>query len=549
MKEGTRLTEEEIMYMQELEDRDFYFDRYLDVPAFLLDGEIGPGRRNVYFNEMRQVRRFYHDYLKGARFLSEGTNGDYVPADLRYRKAALILNKEARFFFSNPPTFSVNKDDVVESRRKGNAVIQRFLDRVLEKNNFSGNVFKALKDCFIGKRIAIVVNFNGETGITLTFLTSFEFVYETSGKRDGELTRFVSFYEVTGAEREDERKWFKKVYTKEQRGVYLEETVWSADGKLAETVTRRTRIKLDYIPAFVVLNDGLTGDECGSSEMQALVGGEKYYSKLANADMDALRKSMNPIRYTIDVSQRSSEKQNLPTSPGSYWDLQSDEEKVDEKVAKVGVLEPAMHYSEPLKNTLARLENEMYAEADVPNITSEQLAGTVTSEKSIQALYWGLTVRCDEKMLAWGFALRNVAETVLEGARLYPESARAYFPDGETSLPDIPVKILVENNYPIPKDVNEEKQVDIMEVEAKVLSKKAYIKKWRGLSDEDADRELEQIAKEQELFENSLATAYNGRNGTSLQGRNPQDYKDNGASNPDNRKESEEAVLRKNNEG
>jgi hypothetical protein len=45
--------------------------------------------------------------------------------------------------------------------------------------------------------------------------------------------------------------------------------------------------------------------------------------------------------------------------------------------------------------------------------------------------------------------------------------------------------------------------MDLAEVSAMVMSKKAYIKKWRELSDEDADKELEQIKKEQDFFNNS----------------------------------------------
>ena len=35
------------------------------------------------------------------------------------------------------------------------------------------------------------------------------------------------------------------------------------------------------------------------------------------------------------------------------------------------------------------------------------------------------------------------------------------------------------------------------------MSKKAYMKKWRNLTDEEADEELEQIARERELLESS----------------------------------------------
>lgn len=500
--------EEQIMSEQEMLAEDY--DRvsaYASIPYFLFDDEFGETVRKDFFAEFSQIMWLYNVYKAGMKFLPEGSNADYVPSKLRFRKAAMIMNKEARFLFSNPPTFNVNRNDVDGRFKEKNAVVQGFLDKVLEKNNFNGKLLKALKDCFIGKRVAIVLNFNEEVGITITFLNSLEFVYEMS-KEDDELVRFVMFHKMNNEDRLSDQRWFKKSYVKRDDGVYLYETVYSGSGDIVETISDNVRIKFGYIPATVVLNDGLTGDTSGASELGLLIDSEGYYSKLSNADMDALRKSMNPVRYTLDASQKSTE--HLPISPGSYWDIQSDDEKAEEKVAKVGIIEPQMHYSVPLKTTLERIENDMYNAVDVPNITSEQLAGVITSGKTIQALYWGLTVRCDEKMLAWGYSLQFVATTIIEGGRLYPNCIGRYTDSAE--IPDIPISVLVENNYPIPQDQKEEKETDLAEVEMKVRSKKSYVKKWQKLNDEDAELELEQIQKEQDMFENSLAMSYNQSN-------------------------------------
>ena len=210
---------------------------------------------------------------------------------------------------------------------------------------------------------------------------------------------------------------------------------------------------------------------------------------------------MNPTRYTIDASYNSTS--NLSTSPGSYWDLQSNDEAVESRQAQVGLLEPAMNYSQALKVTLDRLENAMYSEVDVPNINSEQLQGVITSGKTLKALYWGLSVRCDEKMLTWGAALHFMAEAIIDGGWLYPNSISRY--TTEVTLPRIECDILVENNYPLPEDEEDEKNMDLAEINAQVMSRKAYLKKWRKLDDVEADKELKQIKLEQDMLENSEA--------------------------------------------
>ena len=492
------MLEEQKMELQQIEeDEADSVIAYRNIPYFMLENEVTSTRRGEIQSEFHEIMRYYRIYQEGSAFRPEGTNGHYLPSTLRYKKAALILNKEARFMFANPPTLNINREDVDTKYKEENAVLQGFLDKVLQKTNFNGKLIKAVKDCFIGKRIAIVLNVSEDNGVTVTFLNALEFIYETSGQGndDNELTKFVTFYQMNDTDSFVEQKWFKKKYTKE------------GTGKLLEEVTPKVRIKYDYIPAVVVLNNGLTGDYRGVSELMDLTDSESYYSKLANADIDAERKSMNPIKYTIDASEGSTK--NLSTSPGSYWDIQSDDEKSIERSAKVGTLEAQMNYSGPLKTTLNRLENDMYSAVDVPNMTNEQLAGIITSGKTIRALYWGLTVRCDEKMIgSWQYALVFVAKAIIDGGKLYPECIKNYLND-TPAIPDIPFTILVENHYPLPDDINEEKTMDIAEVESKVMSRKSYLKKWRKLNDSEADEELRQIKYENELLDDSyLATMY-----------------------------------------
>ena len=471
---------------------------YPRIPYFLLEKDFSSNICSSFKREFEQIMKYYKIYHLGADFVTEGSNGDYVPSRLRYKKARLILNKEARFFVANPPSFNVNADDVTGEYADKNAIIQDYLDKVLEKTNFHGKLMKGVKDCFIGKRIAITVNFNEEDGISITFFKSTEFVY--SYGKDEKLDKFTAYYEMTGVDRLSEQKWFRKHYEKNRDGVYLAEEIYDGAGELIETVTKRTKIKLDFIPAVVIFNDGLTGDIRGESELIDLMFCESYYSKLANSDMDSERKNMHPVRYSIDASETSTK--NLSTSPGSFWDIQTDGDKPTDSsfAAKVGVLEASMNYSTPLKVTLDRLENEMYSALDVPNITSEQLAGVITSGKTIQALYWGLTVRCDEKMLAWEGALRTIAYAIIDGGRLYPNCIKQYTSE---KIPEIPYDVLVENNYPIPEDIKEEKELDITEVDAKIMSRKAYLKKWRKLNDEEAASELKQIKLESEMLDNT----------------------------------------------
>lgn len=490
---------EEEKVLQQIEEQDQNVAVYSDIPYGIINSELGD-ESNSFQQEMNEIVSLYAAYRKGVAFLTEGSNGDYIPSKLRYKKAASLINKEARFLFANPPTFNVNINDVKTDKEDDNTILQDFLDAVLEKNSFNRKLLQAAKDCFIGKRIAIVMNFNEQSGISITFLKATEFIYEKKSSSSNELKRFVAFSNSINTTTRTKQRWFKKSYIAENDGVYVQEEVYDGLGVLVKEVLPRKKIALKHIPAVVVINDGLLGDVQGESEMSGLMDYEGVYSKLANADIDAGRKNMNPVRYIADASEQST--QGLSLAPGALWDLQSDEDKSEIRTLQVGLLESNMSYSPALKTTLDRVENAMHEELDIPNTTSEKLQGVITSGKTLKALYWGLIVRCDEKMLAWGDALKFVAETIIEGAKLYPNCARSYL--SETKIPSITYKILVENNYPLPEDEYEEKTSDLAEIETKTMSRKAYLKKWRKLSDEEAEEELNQIKRENDLFENSI---------------------------------------------
>lgn len=254
---------------------------------------------------------------------------------------------------------------------------------------------------------------------------------------------------------------------------------------------------MPMIPAVIFVNDGLTGEDDGESEIELLQDYEEYYSKLSNADIDSERKSMNPTKYTVDMESNSTK--NLSTAAGAFWDLGSDQ-NLDKPNPQVGILEPAMNYSEALKTSLDRIKTTGYEQIDMPNITLESMQGAITSGKALKAIYWPLIVRCKEKMKMWGPQLRALVNIIIQGAMVYPNCVKQYINE---PIEPVDYEISVEQNTPLPEDEVEERNMDLAEVESKTMSRKAYMKKWRRLTDDEVTEELNQIALERQLIEDS----------------------------------------------
>lgn len=481
------------------------YESYYTVPRNMIQAEMEGLYGQRVLRELAEIINYYEVYEQGAKFIPEGSNGDYVPTDLRIKQAASLINKEARFLFSKKPdlwidpVFDPENEKSAQTAKDNATIMQAYVDKVLEKTKFFGKLIKAAKDCFIGKRVALFVNFNEDTQkIYISFAPSLEFVYEVDGDDIDVLTKIVCFYTMYDSMTKTEQRIYKKKYWMKNDQCWIEEGVYDGMGTLIEEITPARATKFTYIPAVVIRNDGLTGDLDGVSEIRELMDYEAWNSRLNSADIDAERKGMNSVKYTIDMNPESTK--GLSTAPGAFWDLSSDQ-NIETASPQIGMLESSMGYAGALNTTLNRIKSAAYSTLDIPDTSPDALQGIITSGKALKALYWGLIVRCDEKMQEWRPALEQLVRILIDGAHLYPGATKSYTND---KIPDVPFDVRVDNQYSLPEDEAEEKAVDIAEVQAQVLSKKSYMKKWRNLTDEEADNELNQIALERQILDDSF---------------------------------------------
>lgn len=468
-------------------------------PYFVLKNEITTGY-NLYTKELLEIKQNYLDYKKGAEFYTEGSSGDYQPSDIRFKIAKTLIDKEARFMFSQTPDVTIQSVDTNEEQMKQVEQYQTLIDKVLKdkKNNFSRTLLQSAKDCFIGKRVACLVDFSEEDGIQTHFYNSLQFYYETEYGSD-RLTKFISFENVNQTKSTQQRLYLVNRYEERDGTIYMSSILYNGTGKEQEQVIPEQEIELDYIPAVVIINDGTLEDKRGVSEIESLTEYESGYSRLGNGDIDSERKGMNPIRYTVDMNSQTTK--NLSSGAGAYWDLKS-EQNQNNVSPQVGTLAPSMNHTEPVKVTLDRLKTTMYNEIDMPNISEETMAGTITSGKALKALYYPLQVRCDEKLKAWKPAIEFIAEAIIDLAVLNKAEVISMYV--LTSLDEVQYNIEVMENYALAEDEEEEKNSDLAEIAANARSRKSYIKKWRRSefkTDAQIDEELMQIAIENNMFD------------------------------------------------
>lgn len=489
------------MAMKETQTRVEAIGALKTFPYFVLKNEVQTGY-NIYTAELLEIQQNYIAYRKGAEFITEGSGGDYVPSKTRFKKAKTLIDKEARFMFSQTPDIVVKARNMDEAETEQVERYQKLINKMLEKCSFSKTLIQSAKDCFIGKRVACLVDVSEQDGIQIHFYSSLQFYYETADGTD-RLTKFISFENATKTNSYKERRYIVNKYTAEGEKVTVSSILYDGTGKVVEELIPEKQIDLTYIPAVIIVNDGTLEEKAGVSEIADLVDYERTFSMLANADVDCDRKGMNPIRYVVDMNAKTTK--NLSSSAGSFWDLKS-EQNQNNVSPMVGVLSPSMQHTESLKATLDRINTSMYGELDIPNISEETLVGSITSGKALKALYWSLIVRCDEKMKTWIPAIMFIVRTAIDLALLNVDIVKTKY--GIEDLKEVEYEVTVQENYALLDDETEEKTTDLSEIAANARSRKSYIKKWRKeecLTDEQINEELIQIALENNMMDSLSA--------------------------------------------
>lgn len=457
----------------------------------IIMAELGGLYGNEVIKEMNEIIKLYDIYEgPGQDWIVD--EKDYTPTKKKTNYIKKLIKEEARFLFGKTPIFTVQVED--DKQQEQVEEINKYINKLLKDNLFEDKLVKGARDCFIGKRIAIKLHADTITKtIRVMFVPSLEFVYEPFEDRVDELKKIIFFHQMNQEQDKSKQIIWKQKYEMVDGKCILNEGFYNGNGDLLETLAVNVDLKLSGIPAYVILNDGLSGDLQGESDVEEILENGIEYNKLTSEDLDALKKGMNRIIYGTDVDPAASK--HFKLKPGAYWDVSTDIAS-DGKQAQIGTIDTDFNYDARMENTLNRIKSDMHEVLNIPMINNSDLQGMMTSGKSMKALYWQLITRCEEKMMSWRPALEWMIRAILEINEVY----------SITTLPKLEnFDVVVENQYPLQENEDEEMVLDLQKVNAQTMSRKSFIKKWTNVADDIAEEELKQIQLEKQMLEDSYS--------------------------------------------
>lgn len=449
---------------------------------------------SAVLQEMNDILRLYDIYEGRENFIDKSEEKDYTQTEKRTNLIKKLIKEESRFLFGKTPELYIQPKNDTDADKDKAGEINLYLNKILKDNLFSEKLVKGARDCFIGKRAAIKLYANQDTKeIRIMFLPSLEFIYESDEENPNELKKIIFFYQTNKEVERDKQRIWKQKYEMIDGRCILNEGIYNGNGILIEPINVDIDLQLSGIPCYVIINDGLSGDPFGESDVKELLDNQIQYNRLSSEDVDTLRKGMDRIIYGIDIDPEASEKFKL--KPGAFWDVPTDP-TAEGKQATLDTIPTDFNYGDKIENSLKRIKSDMYEMLNIPMLSNDELKGMMTSGKTMKALYWQLITRCEEKMMAWRPALEWLIRAILEITEVYQIE----------KLPQLDYTVTVENNYPLQEDEDEEKALDLQQVNAQAMSRKTFIKKWQGVTDDVADAEIKQIALEREMLEESYVS-------------------------------------------
>jgi len=460
----------------------------------MLEGLLGKETAQRLIEEQNELLKYYRMYDGPGQEWATASGLDYIPTKRVTNNIKYLIKEVARFMFSRTPEITIQPVGEEQGNAEKCAALESFIRQVLQKSRFAGALPKAGRDCFIGKRVALKVSGGPQHPLRVGFRPALEVWADYDPEDVNELSTLLYLYQTHDSSREDEQRFWMQLYRAQQGQVTVEERIVDGLGQTVEERISKTRLPIPYIPSVVIINDGLTGDTLGESEVEQLAQLADAYNRMTSDDQDALRFNMYPQTAFTDASQESLA--NIKVAPKAIIDLQTDPVRMDGQ-AKAQVLESGFSYNDRLEALLNRLDTDMRKMLGVPPKSLDEYRANGISGKALRALYWPLITKCEEKWAEWDTALTHMVGCLYDLAVAYNQAegfAGARFTVG------------IEHLYPITDDEEEERALDLREVQARTRSRRSYIDKWRP--NDNADEEIQQIISEQRQLEEQFGPVF-----------------------------------------
>ena len=515
-----------------------------------------------FVQECQTVRKYYEFYDgKSDREMAPGDEPygqewklpeglDYTPTREIRNLTKKLIDKQARFMFSVPPSLSCKPKNVVQPEMTGDETIdqanrdavkkivadaedkRQLIDDIFTKGDFWKQTLTAFKDCTIGKRVLLTVQANPGEEIRFRYFTMPEFQYQLDPKDITKLKQVCIVYqdERTRGMLAVKQIWYKWTY--EMRVPTTQQT--DEEGNIIEVPVEGAEATCWYKKETVDGNNTLITEPV---ELENLDNTTDYLTgerpkEMAypdNIDWTDTRLPQIPARIILNGGLTgdiwgTSDVKELMDMATQYNKVNSDfrdalrfkmfEQPVfvdadsqciqDAKIAPNAVIDlktdPTLDNGEGTSraaqafmlsssfNFVAAADSYLdRLKKDMYEHMDQPLPEEIKNVPSAKAMRFMFQDLVGRCEEKWATGWDSAITWAID---FICEAIRMFnlYPEQRgTMLANTATTDVLTHNYPIPEDEQEKKTIAIQEVEAKVKSHKTYIREFGDVEDEDIE--------------------------------------------------------------
>ncbi|KLU74264.1 MULTISPECIES: phage portal protein [Clostridium] len=428
---------------------------------------------------------------------------DYVPSQVIDNKIKPLINKQARFMFGKEPDILFKPLD--KNAKETCEELRQFIDAILNASKFWSNTMKAFRLASVTKRVMLRLEANPGQHIRLYWHDINDFNYEADINDITKLSKAIFVKQVTVDKEVTKQLWNRYTYymnetENKEPSCYLKVETFKGDNLENPINVTNQDTELSKIPCWVITNEQTIVSPYGQSDIKDLKPLQDSYNRRLSDFNDSLRFLMFGQTAIIDATKDTVNSCNI--APNSLMALKSEDDAEGNKQAKVQRVESNFTNAEPVKMYLKMLEDSMYEKLGIPK--SENLQ-KVPSAKSIKYMYTELVARCEEKWHDWEPIIRSMLRLIVEACSKFKS-----YDNWKEEWNNLLFTIILNKNYPIPEDEEDQKRLAMEEVQNNVRSHRSYIKDYSN--DEDYEEHFKETLEdikslneaEQDIFEKRI---------------------------------------------
>lgn len=525
--------------------------------------QFGIHSTNIGFvNECNTVRKFYEFYdgrRDGEIKPGEEPYGqewkkpeglDYEPTQEIRNVVKKLIDKQARFMFSVPPSLSCKPKNIAVPVPTGDETVdnankeamkktvadaedkRQLIDDILTRGEFWNQTLTAFKDCTIGKRVLLTIQANPGEQIRFRYFTMPEFQYQLDPKDIRKLKQVSIVYqdERTRGMLAVKQIWYKWTYemrtrmtqvTDEEGNVteipvegaeatcwYKKETVDGNNTPIVEPVELENLDNTtDYLtgeqPKEVAYPDNIDWTDTRLPEIpcRIILNGGLTGDIWGTSDVKELMDMANSYNR-VNSDFRDALRFKMFEQP-VFVDADSDSIKTA-KIAPNSVIDlktdPTLDNGEGTSRSAQAFmlsssfpfvqAADSYLDRlkkDMYEHMDQPLPEEIKSVPSAKAMKFMFQDLVGRCEEKWATSWDGAINWAIEFICLAIRMFNLYQEERGIMLANVVTSNVLTHNYPIPEDEQEKKTIAIQEVEAKVKSHKTYIREFGDVEDEDME--------------------------------------------------------------